>query len=473
MADSKDLLNKLDACESEIEKLFLCAAYGRIEGLIPQYHVLNYRIDFAVPEKMIAIEIDGHEYHKTKEQRTHDNQREREIKLALPTNWTVIRFTGSEIFQNATLCVDEVLGFINKNTMPHPNFRDNIYAFLRSIFKRKKEVPKNNLAKCNDTNESTDINLQSSGYWAGEALKLWDYSACFPFIDTSTINKDNYEKAIEYYNNAIVLDPSHTAWYYGKARICTALTLHARDMHIQGEFDRYFNATLETYQKAIKIDPSDACFLMEIGLFLNEFGKYEEANNAFDKAIKLKEKDEHDEHILHYSIEGKIRALNRIADTNPYDADIWYAIGNSWAKLEGGCSTAMCGAIRAYDKAIINMLNFVEAWYKKGVALNKQGRWNKLLIEAAFAMAEGRYYEAMKVYDDLIKLDPKYAGAWYNQGIALCSLGKYDEAIKAYDEAIRLDPKDGLVYYAKSVALKLLGKTSEAYAELAKSAEPR
>ena len=36
--------------------------------------------------------------------------------------------------------------------------------------------------------------------------------------------------------------------------------------------------------------------------------------------------------------------------------------------------------------------------------------------------------------------------AWNNKGNALYDQGKYDEAIKAYDEAIRLDPKyaDGL-----------------------------
>lgn len=107
----------LNLCESEVERLFLLAAYEHIEGLVPQYTVLRYRIDFAIPDKMIAIEIDGHEYHKTKEQRTHDTQREREIKLTLPANWTVIRFTGTEIFQNTTRCVDEVLQFIQKNSL--------------------------------------------------------------------------------------------------------------------------------------------------------------------------------------------------------------------------------------------------------------------------------------------------------------------------------------------------------------------
>ena len=37
-------------------------------------------------------------------------------------------------------------------------------------------------------------------------------------------------------------------------------------------------------------------------------------------------------------------------------------------------------------------------------------------------------------------LIPNDAMAWNNKGHALDNQGKYDEAIKAYDEAIRLDP---------------------------------
>ena len=51
---------------------------------------------------------------------------------------------------------------------------------------------------------------------------------------------------------------------------------------------------------------------------------------------------------------------------------------------------------------------------------------------------QGRYDEAIKAYNEAIRLDPEDAEAWFGKGSALDSLGKYDEAIKAYDEAIRL-----------------------------------
>ena len=39
-------------------------------------------------------------------------------------------------------------------------------------------------------------------------------------------------------------------------------------------------------------------------------------------------------------------------------------------------------------------------------------------------------------------IDPEFAEAWYNKGIALMTLGKYLEAIRTFDKAIALDPNN-------------------------------
>jgi tetratricopeptide (TPR) repeat protein len=267
MSDSKDLLRLLNLCESEVEKLFLLAAYEHIDVLIPQYTVLRYRIDFAIPDKMIAIEIDGHEFHKTKEQRTHDSQREREIKLALPANWTVIRFTGTEIFQNATLCVDEVLQFIRK-TSP------------------------------------------------------------------SSITITNRPK-------------------------------------IQCETDN-----------------CDASGLYNKGIALASHGKLDEAIKAYDEAIKI-------------------------------DPQLAYT------------------------------------WVNKGAALGDLGR----------------YDEAIQACDEAIRLDPNYAKAWYNKGFALYNQSKYDEAVQAFDKVIQIKPDFAEAYYNKGIILKALGRTTESDTAFSKAKE--
>jgi very-short-patch-repair endonuclease len=89
---------------SPLEKMFYELAFLDLH-LYPQHKVGKYSLDFAIPDKMIAIELDGHEYHKTKYQRTHDAQRDRWL---YGQGWHVLRFTGTEIYKNLDKCISEI-----------------------------------------------------------------------------------------------------------------------------------------------------------------------------------------------------------------------------------------------------------------------------------------------------------------------------------------------------------------------------
>lgn len=62
-----------------------------------------YKVDFRL--KYYVIEIDGHDYHKTKEQREYDYNRERYLQRH---GYFVVRFTGTEVFLDADKCVHEL-----------------------------------------------------------------------------------------------------------------------------------------------------------------------------------------------------------------------------------------------------------------------------------------------------------------------------------------------------------------------------
>ncbi len=115
----QDLLNKLRLCQSEVEKQFLIAAdkLGHSKELEPQYPALGYYIDFAIVSRKIAIEIDGHDYHKTIEQRTHDSKRDRALDL---DGWRVIRFTGSEVRRDARACAKRATMEVSTNLISTP-----------------------------------------------------------------------------------------------------------------------------------------------------------------------------------------------------------------------------------------------------------------------------------------------------------------------------------------------------------------
>ena len=107
-----------------IEKLYYeCFSYicwkERIKlYLIPQYKIevedKNYFVDFLIGTEYIdpsknnkyVVECDGYDYHSSKEQQAYDNQRQRDIENA---GYTVIRFSGKEIFDDEVKCVYETL----------------------------------------------------------------------------------------------------------------------------------------------------------------------------------------------------------------------------------------------------------------------------------------------------------------------------------------------------------------------------
>ncbi|MEV1088015.1 DUF559 domain-containing protein [Streptomyces microflavus] len=94
--------------ESPIEEAFWAAhreaGLEGLRGLKPQHPVFGgkYRLDFALPERKIGIELDGYTWHSSPEAFTRDRARQRELEL---DGWRIIRFSGSEITKNPADCV--------------------------------------------------------------------------------------------------------------------------------------------------------------------------------------------------------------------------------------------------------------------------------------------------------------------------------------------------------------------------------
>lgn len=85
--------------------------------LVPQAKIPPYRVDFLLIFKSrhcsllkMVIECDGHDFHeRTKEQARRDRARDRNLAAL---GYQVVRFTGSEIHQDAQRCADDVVGII-------------------------------------------------------------------------------------------------------------------------------------------------------------------------------------------------------------------------------------------------------------------------------------------------------------------------------------------------------------------------
>lgn len=91
---------------------------GYSATVVQQYPLVRgdkaYRLDFGIVVRgvdksvrgRIAVECDGHDFHeRTKEQAKRDRKRDRDLQAA---GWRVLRFTGSEIYQDSRACAGSV-----------------------------------------------------------------------------------------------------------------------------------------------------------------------------------------------------------------------------------------------------------------------------------------------------------------------------------------------------------------------------
>ena len=101
--------------DSPIERLLIETMYDTtpqmLDVVINQYPWRSYLLDFAVPEIKLCIELDGHDGHKSKKARSHDNARDRKL---LEEGWTTIRYTGSDIYKNPAKECANMIKHINR-----------------------------------------------------------------------------------------------------------------------------------------------------------------------------------------------------------------------------------------------------------------------------------------------------------------------------------------------------------------------
>ena len=73
---------------------------------------------------------------------------------------------------------------------------------------------------------------------------------------------------------------------------------------------------------------------------------------------------------------------------------------------------------------------------------------------ANFLSGEGREDEALAHYARAVKLEPRFADAWYNWGLALTALERYAEAEKKLREALKLNPNDSRYHNALGLTFR-------------------
>lgn len=101
-----------------------------------------------------------------------------------------------------------------------------------------------------------------------------------------------------------------------------------------------------------------------------------------------------------------------------------------------------------------------------GCALGQQTGVEQLFASAIEAQQRGDFALAATNYQQIVKLQPEFFGAWANLGVALVRLGRFDEAIAAYHSALKLDPSNAPLRMNLALAFYKKPDLRQAAAEL-------
>lgn len=260
-------------------------------------------------------------------------------------------------------------------------------------------------------------------------------------LEYSRLNDSENARATS--EEAIKLDPRNANVWINKGNVLVGL----------GKYDDAISA----YDEAINLSPSNANTWINKGIALNSAKKYDEAIQAYDIAIKLSPRKSQ----LYQLVEAwnhKGNSFQAKGENNSKNGSELMKVNyNESIKAHDEARVYYNEAIKAYDKAIIldpksnpkSNISVIIGWAWNGIGVT----WDD--IGQDFNSSQHNYTEAIKAYDEAIKaynnctnITPSHPEApvhrvntFINKVIALNRLGKNNEAQQAYDEVIKLDPK--------------------------------
>ena len=160
-------------------------------------------------------------------------------------------------------------------------------------------------------------------------------------------------------------------------------------------------------------------------------GKFQEAKEEFEKALKLDPSAKRYLEIIEEVIDQRITTKTALI----YFRGLNYAFKDKYSE-----------AITEYDKAIALDPKNAYAYYSRGYAYGKKGQHDQAIADCTKA----------------IEIDPRLAWAYNNRGLIYGKGGQYDQAISDFTKALEIDPKFALAYNNRGNVYRNKGQYEEA-----------
>jgi tetratricopeptide (TPR) repeat protein len=92
--------------------------------------------------------------------------------------------------------------------------------------------------------------------------------------------------------------------------------------------------------------------------------------------------------------------------------------------------------------------------------------YHKIFKRGDVFYVKGDYNNAIKDYDECIRLKPNHSKALHHRGDAFFQLGFFEKSIESYSLAIEIDNQSDSIYYRRALAYKEIGKQDLAINDL-------
>jgi superkiller protein 3 len=176
------------------------------------------------------------------------------------------------------------------------------------------------------------------------------------------------ELAIEYYQQAIDIDPNYVKAYYNMGVVYYDMGRHDQLKNFREELGNFHEA-IRYFQKAIDLDPKHAMAYYTMGSSYFRLGRHSEAIRYIQKAIDLDPK-----HAIAYRDMGKLHSV-----------------------------------LKDYNEAI--------RYYQKAIAINPNYAWAYIYMGDAYKDLQD-YNEAIRCYQNALDIDPNLVADYAYSGVA-------------------------------------------------------
>ncbi len=298
----------------------------------------------------------------------------------------------------------------------------------------------------------------------------YSISTAFCGIATPLDRKYHLEKAEEYYDKALCIDPDSIFAWKNKAKVLLEKGDNSEAITL-----------LDWILNNLKLPEGDNSVLLNKGIaFLHE-GKLEEARTCFDGVI---DKDPASVSAWYKNGQvfdkmgrwgGTIQCYTEALKHDPGRDDIWLSMGETYINHEKYQDASRC-----LDEALrINIWN-AEAWYLQGMVFSKIGRWGAavqcldkalslnsshvlaLKVKGEVLMGTSRYDDALKCLEKALRFQPNNHDVLGSIGRLLKLTNRYDEALSIIESALALKRDDARALYEKGDILQETGKAYKA-----------